>query len=389
MKIGFFDFNLNFGGAPKGSVDLLYNLSESGYDVVLYDAYGANGKYISYVKRKNIRYRIVFPSLTSKYIGGEFRAKRILNFLKQAPDFFRIIARIRRSVVLDKLDVVLLNNTKSLLFFSVASLGLNVKKVMYHRGWALPGGFDWLSKFLINSFCCALVGHSKATVKNLGMTFPHIKSYYVPNYVDIVPRSKCAQNSDKFTVVLPAARPVYEKGHHTALKALAVLLKKGLDLSLVFPGQIPKGVSNDYIERLQNIIKVEGLHEKVTFVGWCDSLDDLIVAADAVILPSHTEGFPRVVIESMLLKTVVIATPVGGIPEAIIHEKTGLLVEINDEQALASALERVMIEVDLTKKMTDNAFEYAVNHFSKKGQCDGFSMLLTEVMRDGSGSSTS
>jgi glycosyltransferase involved in cell wall biosynthesis len=72
-----------------------------------------------------------------------------------------------------------------------------------------------------------------------------------------------------------------------------------------------------------------------------DALADIYAACDVVALPTHAEGFPCVLSETLLSGRVLVATPVGGIPEMIDDGRTGILVPPRDAAALAIALRRV------------------------------------------------
>jgi glycosyltransferase involved in cell wall biosynthesis len=67
-----------------------------------------------------------------------------------------------------------------------------------------------------------------------------------------------------------------------------------------------------------------------------------LAALDVLAVPSHDEGLPRVVLEAMAMCLPVVASGVGGIPEAVEHERTGLLVSPGDSDALVAALDRVL-----------------------------------------------
>jgi glycosyltransferase involved in cell wall biosynthesis len=66
--------------------------------------------------------------------------------------------------------------------------------------------------------------------------------------------------------------------------------------------------------------------------------------ADFLVLPSHSEGMPQVVLEAMDCGLSVVATRVGGVPEAVIDGRTGLLVEAQNVQQLRSAIERMIVD---------------------------------------------
>lgn len=61
-------------------------------------------------------------------------------------------------------------------------------------------------------------------------------------------------------------------------------------------------------------------------------------ASDVLVLPSYSEGLPNVVLEAMACELPVVATPVGGIPEAVVHGKTGFLLPVGDRCKLASSI---------------------------------------------------
>jgi glycosyltransferase involved in cell wall biosynthesis len=85
-----------------------------------------------------------------------------------------------------------------------------------------------------------------------------------------------------------------------------------------------------------------GLQEAVRFLGTRSDIPQLLSLLDVVALPSLEEGFPNVVLEAMAAGKPVVATRVGGTPEAVIHRETGLLVPPKDPRALADAILEVL-----------------------------------------------
>jgi glycosyltransferase involved in cell wall biosynthesis len=76
-------------------------------------------------------------------------------------------------------------------------------------------------------------------------------------------------------------------------------------------------------------------------VGHVDQAWRAFAAADVAVLPSQHEGFPNSLIEAMAVGVPVIASNVGGIPDAVVDGKTGLLFPVNDEDALTAAMDRL------------------------------------------------
>ena len=82
-------------------------------------------------------------------------------------------------------------------------------------------------------------------------------------------------------------------------------------------------------------------------------------ASRALLLPSASEGLPRVAIESFLRGRAVVGARAGGIPDIVVHERNGLLVEPGDAHALADAIERMLFEPGLAERLGQAAHEDA------------------------------
>jgi len=82
-----------------------------------------------------------------------------------------------------------------------------------------------------------------------------------------------------------------------------------------------------------------------------DELERLYDRAAVVVLPSYREGLPLCVLEAMAHGRPVVATTVGGIPQLVDHGRTGLLVEPGDVDALRGALERLLADAELRRRM--------------------------------------
>lgn len=96
-----------------------------------------------------------------------------------------------------------------------------------------------------------------------------------------------------------------------------------------------------------------GVAERVEFLGWLDPArrDALLAEADVFALPSHNEALPMSLLEAMAAALPVVTTPVGGIPEIVEHDRTGLMVPPGDVPALAAALERLLVSAELRRSL--------------------------------------
>ncbi len=133
------------------------------------------------------------------------------------------------------------------------------------------------------------------------------------------------------------------KGHRTLLAASEIMGREHPDVLTVsvggekFPGDL---------EALRAEARQKGLAESVRFLGRRDDARAFLAAADIVVNPSDVEGLPVAVLEAMALGRPIVATAVGGVPDLIINEKTGLLTEPGDANGLADAIGRLLARPD-------------------------------------------
>lgn len=101
---------------------------------------------------------------------------------------------------------------------------------------------------------------------------------------------------------------------------------------------------------------------------------------DAFVLPSHTEGLPRVVLEAQATGTPVIATRVGGVPEVITHGETGLLCDVGDTDGLARLVDRLAIDDSEREKLGTAGRETVESAYSWEVLYDRYEQYLTGVL---------
>jgi len=96
-----------------------------------------------------------------------------------------------------------------------------------------------------------------------------------------------------------------------------------------------------------------GLADRVDLPGWVgpERVQQLIAAADVLVLPSFIENLPLSIIEAMASGVAVVATPVGAVPDIVQDGETGLLVPVGDVDALQAALTRLVNDKPLRQRM--------------------------------------
>ena len=145
-----------------------------------------------------------------------------------------------------------------------------------------------------------------------------------------------------------------EKGQEVALKAFAGVTREIPECRLVFLGDGPDE------PKLRMISQELGIQDFVRFVGFQANVVDYMSLSEVIILPSHTEGLPTVVLEAFLCSSFVIATSVGGTPEVVRDQETGLLVPPNDCDSLCKAIIWSLRNEKERKRMADNAYRFVM-----------------------------
>lgn len=119
---------------------------------------------------------------------------------------------------------------------------------------------------------------------------------------------------------------------------------------------------------------------RLELVGARDDAADLMAAADVVVMPSRSEGFPQVPLQAMAAGVPVVGTAVGGTPEIVEHERTGLLVPPEDPEALGAAIRRTLSAPDERRRWGEaGRRRLAEANLTRSGMVDATVSLYREV----------
>jgi glycosyltransferase involved in cell wall biosynthesis len=166
-----------------------------------------------------------------------------------------------------------------------------------------------------------------------------------------------------------AFRP--EKGHRTLLDAFS---RAGGESCLVFAGDGPLRAS------AEALASEYGLEDRTRFLGNIPDTRPLIAASTATVLASDFETFSMAMLESMAMGVPMIAPRIGGLPEAIVHEETGLLFPPGDIPMLADLLRRIALSPAEAARMGGLAQDKVQENFTFAGMVAGSERVLSEAM---------
>ena len=120
-----------------------------------------------------------------------------------------------------------------------------------------------------------------------------------------------------------------------------------------------KGI--DILRKIES--QINGTVKFCTDLPWDETMK-ILKASQMLVVPSRTESIPQVIKEAFYLKVPVIATNVGGIPELVIHQETGILVPPEDPEKLTIAINNLLDNEESRRNFADNAFEFINKNFS-------------------------
>lgn len=304
------------GGAETYATDIMLSLHDSGIDqccAVAPDAPRTN-------ELKQAGLRLACETLAFRFGPVQrWRIKKLIE--REKPDLIHCWMRRAASFV---------------------PSGLNFPVIGWFGGYYDPKHFKNCTHFV--GVTPAIVAHQVA--KGVAAD----KAFYVPTFPDV----KDEPPADRAAFDTPAHVPV-------VLALSRLHQKKGLDTLLRAAARMPgvyfwlagEGPLRSELEAMTDTL---GLRERVRFLGWRTDRGALLRAADVCALPSRYEPFGTVTLEAWAAQTPYVAARAAG-PEATVTDgENGLLVPIDDVDALAFALTRALRDNDLRDKLIANGF---------------------------------
>lgn len=163
-----------------------------------------------------------------------------------------------------------------------------------------------------------------------------------------------------------------QKDTHTLIRAFAQIVKKhpATKLMLIGTGELERD--------LKQLVEKLGIADRVIFTGFMQDITTALHAMQLFVLPSKSEAFGISILEAMQAGVPVIASKVGGIPEIITHNLSGLLVEHGDTKKLAAAMSKLINDKQLQKKITSH-YPQILKKFSAANMVKQTESLFTNL----------
>lgn len=161
------------------------------------------------------------------------------------------------------------------------------------------------------------------------------------------------------------------KNHEMFVEVAALVKKKsgenvrfaiigdGESLSVIEKKSEALGLSYSYF------LKKPKSKTTIVVTSWETEIDQVVAGLDIVVLTSNNEGTPVSLIEAMAACKPVVSTNVGGVEDVITHGENGFLTQVNDVEAFAAHVNKLIADPSLREKIGKTGYDTVINRFSK------------------------
>jgi glycosyltransferase involved in cell wall biosynthesis len=184
------------------------------------------------------------------------------------------------------------------------------------------------------------------------------------------------ENSNEL-IILSLGRLGERKGTYDLINAYESIEERFPQVSLWLVG-------DGEVEKVKLLLTEKSWGDKVKVLGWLagNSLLNTFTSADIFVLPSYNEGLPMAILEAMSKSLPIVATPVGGIPDAVVNGKNGFLVAPGDINGLRDAIITLITDKELRQQMGQNSYQVVQEKFEVKVIINQLNNLYLELMDD-------
>ena len=351
MRIIFYNHTGQVGGAERLLLTILRQLDRTNFDPMLICP--------EHGPLRKLATGLGVPAESVSVLEARFtwRADHLVRYLKS---FARVIFDLRKKVISVDPDLIHANSVRAGLVVTAATLGLN-KQVVWHIHDLLPRHpFNVLIRAVgLLSRRTRMIAVAQASADRfIGFFRPLQKRVTViRNGVDLE-----RFNPDQITrqkirgeLQLGADEPVIgiigrltpSKGQMELLRAFKRVVSEFRAATLLIAGAPAFNQEYEYAELLKNEASDPDISNRVLMLGARDDVAAVMQALDLLVVNSSSEACCLVILEAMACGVPVLAARTGGTPELIEHGRDGWLVPLRDEDALATAIKKLIRQPDL------------------------------------------
>ena len=248
------------------------------------------------------------------------------------PRILSTIIKLYRLIKAEKIDVVHTDGPRNTFYAGFAAKLAGIPLVCHVRVVDKPRFDDKVMTLLSNAFIFV----SKSAQERFSWARDKIPGQVIYNGIDVKEFQEYQINSHElkednlYNYKIGCIGRIEEaKGQEYLIRAADKIINEFENVTFIFIGEEEKSYMSKIISETSSIKK------NIKFMGYLENPYTVMKHMDLIVLPSLSEGFSRVILESMAMKKPVIATDVGGNPEAVIDGITGFLISPCDPDAIS------------------------------------------------------
>jgi glycosyltransferase involved in cell wall biosynthesis len=359
-------FSYQFGGSERVGVDLALEFKRRGYQVVCFAFHDSDGPMRVELERAGIR------CLDMNYQKFRGILRRLLYFWK----FWRMLRK-------ERIRALHVHHHGAMILCGIPARLAGIKRIVMteHGLQALLERAD--ARRLTVRYCryasdITVVEPRQFEYFHKELGFPAEKLHCIPNGVRVPIRTPALMEQKRREFGLgPDVFAFFYVGRLNPVKDLGMMLDAFAALLTDGSLQTRLYLVGDGPERAMLETKREalGLSERVTFLGARSDVSEVLMAADAFVMSSKSEGLPMALLEAMAAGVPCIATAVGGIPD-LFGDDRGLSVPAQDAPALAEAMAAIVRSAELRHRLVANAAANLAKNYALEAIANRYLELL-------------
>ena len=278
------------------------------------------------------------------------------------------VARLKNIFKKLEIDILLINLSSDLKIAAQSATKAAVKKIIYRRGSAIPIKNSMLNRYIFSHWVTDILANSKATaetiLQNNSDLFPKEKIKIIYNPIDILefvqrPFQEIYHRKQDEIIIGNLGRLEKQKNQKFFIRLSEALKDKGIAHKILIAG------SGKLENELKQMAVTKRVNDNFIFTGFLSNVKDLLMSCDIFILPSLWEGFGFVLAEASLCKKPIIAFNISSIPEVVIKDRTGFLIEVNAVKECVDKIILLKNNPKVGQKMGEEGFDFVSNQFDK------------------------
>ena len=299
------------------------------------------------------------------------------------------LSRILKSV---HARCLIANTTRSVFYGVLAAKLARIPFIWYRRdfwlGEAQPRHLwlDHLLKWILCQFTTVIIANSYATARRLPCSN---KITVIHNGIEVERFNSQLDGKDFRTthnipldafVIGTVGRLRPWKGQDCFLRVLAQVRESIPNVYGVIVGGTPFGGGEAYTQSLRTLAKDLGVEDHVIFTGQMPEPQQAVASFDVFVHPGSPEPFGLVNVEAMAMVKPVVAFSHGALPEIVVDGETGLLIEPDNELAMAVAITDLLRMPSTIQAMGQASLEHVQTHFSIQQTVTNLNLLLVNYL---------